>query len=117
MSGYAGRDSDGSHTSSPSDDDLLSCFETGRPFRTTEEVADRFDVDPATARRRLRRLVDVSWVESHSLGDTTVWWRDRETVGTTQPDDDPLFDAPAFDADEPVDGSAVDTTLYGDRNL
>lgn len=192
MSGYAGRDSDGRHTSSPSDDDLLSCFETGRPFRTTvevaerfdvaesaaarrltrladesrlrrvaldgqtvvwwqddratdrpddrpaaahsgvsdllsyfetgrpfrttEEVADRFDVDPSTAHRHLRRSLDVSWVESHTLGDTTVWWRDRETVGTTQPDNDPLFDAPAFDADEPVDEPAVDATLYGETN-
>lgn len=100
----------------PSDDDLLSYFETGRPFRTASEVASRFRVDQSTARRRLSRLAHESRLREVTLDEqTVVWWRDREVANEKQTGtDDPLFDAPAFTADEPIDEAEIDDILYED---
>lgn len=115
MSERTDRSADGRNNSDPSDDDLVSYFEGGRPFRTAEEVADRFGVDQSTARRRLSRLTDDSQLRRVTLNEqTVVWWRGGEPVDEEQTESgDPLFDAPTFTADEPVDESSIDDILYG----
>ncbi|PSP96191.1 hypothetical protein BRC94_13450 [Halobacteriales archaeon QS_5_70_17] len=58
--------------------EALSVFEdppSGRPL-TTDEVADRLDLDRRTAAERLERLVDRDVLGTRAVGtDDRVWWR------------------------------------------
>lgn len=117
MSGNAERDERGQFESDLDDEDIVSYFAEGRPFHTAQEVADQFGIDRSTAYRRLSRLEDDGRLEKVSLGSrTVVWWYTAET--TTAPDevesDDPLFSAPTFSVDEPVDEDEIDAVLYGE---
>ncbi len=117
MSGNTGRDESGRFESELGNGDIMSYFAEGRPFHTAQEVADRFGIDRSTAYRRLSRLEDDGRLEKVSLGSrTVVWWYTADT--TTAPDevasDDPLFSAPKFSVDEPVDEDEIDDLLYGE---
>ncbi|ELY53624.1 helix-turn-helix domain-containing protein [Natronolimnohabitans innermongolicus] len=117
MSGNTERDNGGKFESDLRDEDIMSHFTEGRPFHTAQEVADQFGIDRSTAYRRLRQLVEKGKLEKVSLGSrTVVWWYTAETA--TTPDegasDDPLFSAPTFSADEPVDEDEIDDVLYGE---
>ncbi|GAA0233263.1 helix-turn-helix domain-containing protein [Halobaculum roseum] len=116
MSEHTDRDDRGQFDSGIADDDLLRYFTEGRPFHTAGEVAERFDIDRSTAYRRLRRLAEDGRLEKVTLGSrTVVWWytadADRTADGS---DDDPLFAAPSFAVDDPVDEDGIDDVLYGE---
>jgi len=117
MSGNTGRDESGQFESELDDEDIVSYFAERRPFHTAQEVADRFGIDRSTAYRRLSRLEDDERLEKVSLGSrTVVWWYTADTA--TTPDkvesDDPLFSAPKFSVDEPIDEDGTDDVLYGE---
>ncbi|MFW6321812.1 MAG: helix-turn-helix domain-containing protein [Halohasta sp.] len=117
MSGHTERDENGQFDSDLDDEELLRYFATGRPFHTAGEVADRFGIDRSTAYRRLRRLADDGRLEKVALGSrTVVWWftADDEGGPAGVATDDPLFAAPAFSVDEPVDEDEIDDVLYGE---
>ncbi|MFB6197560.1 MAG: helix-turn-helix transcriptional regulator [Halobacteriaceae archaeon] len=117
MSGNAERNERGQFESEIDDDDIVSYFAEGRPFHTAREVADRFDIDRSTAYRRLSRLADDGRLKKVSLGNrTVVWWYTADTATTSGGigSDDPLFSAPAFSVDEPVDEGDIDDVLYGE---
>lgn len=117
MSGNTGRDESGQFESELGDEDIVGYFAEGRPFHTAQEVADRFDIDRSTAYRRLSRLEDDGRLEKVTLGSrTVVWWLTTDTPtasGEIDPDD-PLFSAPAFSVDEPVEEDEIDDVLYGE---
>jgi predicted DNA-binding transcriptional regulator AlpA len=115
MSGNTERDESGQFESELSNEDIMSYFAQGRPFHTAQEVADQFGIDRSTAYRRLSQLGDNKRLEKISLGSrTVVWWHTTDTA--TVPDeigsDDPLFSAPVFSVDEPVDEDDIDDILY-----
>ncbi|MCL9813475.1 helix-turn-helix domain-containing protein [Natranaeroarchaeum aerophilus] len=117
MSGNTERDERGQFESELEPEDIMSYFAEGRPFHTAQEVADRFDIDRSTAYRRLSRLDNDGHLEKVSLGSrTVVWWYTADTA--TAPDevesDDPLFAAPTFTVDDPVDEDEIDDVLYGE---
>jgi len=117
VSGNTERDENGQFESELDDEDIVSYFAERRPFHTAQEVADRFGIDRSTAYRRLSRLEDDERLEKVSLGSrTVVWWYTADTAAT--PDevesDDPLFSAPKFSVDEPVDEDGIDDVLYGE---
>lgn len=117
MSGNTERDESGQFESDLSDEDIVSYFAEGRPFHTAQEVADRFDIDRSTAYRRLSRLEGDGRLEKVSLGSrTVVWWyrADTATAHDEIESDDPLFSAPKFSVDEPVDEDEIDDVLYGE---
>jgi hypothetical protein len=117
MSGNTERDESGQFESELDDEAILSYFAGGRPFRTAQEVADRFDIDRSTAYRRLSRLEEDRRLEKVSLGSrTVVWWytADTEAESDGNSSDDPLFSAPAFSVDEPLDEDDIDDVLYGE---
>lgn len=115
MSENADRDAGRRGETSPSDEAVLSYFETGRPFRTAPEVAERFDLDRATASGRLAEMAADGHLEEVRLGEqTVVWWRHTETGGRDGFDEnDPLFTAEPFTAGESVSESEIDDVLYG----
>ena len=117
VSGNTGRDESGQFESELDNEDIMNYFAERRPFHTAQEVADRFGVDRSTAYRRLSRLEDDERLEKVSLGSrTVVWWYTTDTAAT--PDevesDDPLFSAPKFSVDQPVDEAGIDDVLYGE---
>jgi predicted DNA-binding transcriptional regulator AlpA len=117
MSENTERDESGQFESELGNEDIMSYFAERRPFHTAQEVADRFGIDRSTAYRRLSRLEDDGRLEKVSLGSrTVVWWYTADTAAT--PDevssDDPLFSAPKFSVDEPVDEDEIDDVLYGE---
>ena len=117
MSGNTERDENGQFESELGNEDIMSYFAERRPFHTAQEVADRFGIDRSTAYRRLSRLEDDGRLEKVSLGSrTVVWWYTADTAAT--PDevasDDPLFSAPTFSVDDPVDEDEIDDVLYGE---
>jgi len=117
VSGNTERDENGQFESELANEDIMSYFTNGRPFHTAQEVADRFGIDRSTAYRRLSRLEDEDRLEKVSLGSrTVVWWYTADTEAT--PDeiapDDPLFSAPKFSVDEPVEEDEIDDVLYGE---
>ncbi|PSQ36899.1 hypothetical protein BRD11_00795 [Halobacteriales archaeon SW_12_69_24] len=117
MAGNAERDERGQFESELGNEEIMSHFVERRPFHTAQEVADRFGVDRSTAYRRLSQLEDDGRLEKVSLGSrTVVWWYTADTAA--RPDavasDDPLFSAPTFSVDEPVDEDEVDDVLYGE---
>ncbi|WP_440764288.1 helix-turn-helix domain-containing protein [Natronorubrum sp. DTA7] len=117
MSGNADRNESGQFESTFDDEEILAHFADGRPFHTAQEVADRFGVDRSTAYRRLSDLAAAGALEKVTLGSrTVVWWYPTETAGehTEAETDDPLFTAPAFTIDEPIDEDDIDDVLYGE---
>ena len=117
MSGNSERDESGQFASELGNEDIMSYFAERRPFHTAQEVADRFSVDRSTAYRRLSRLEDDGRLEKVSLGSrTVVWWYTADTAATADAvaSDDPLFSAPTFSVDEPVDEDEIDDVLYGE---
>ncbi|UIP00280.1 helix-turn-helix domain-containing protein [Halobaculum sp. CBA1158] len=117
MSEGTDRDDRGQFDSGIADDDLLRYFTEGRPFHTAGEVADRFDIDRSTAYRRLRQLAEDGRIEKVTLGSrTVVWWytADADAATAEEDADDPLFAAPSFAVDEPVDDDEIDDVLYGE---
>ncbi|MFB6193787.1 MAG: helix-turn-helix domain-containing protein [Halobaculum sp.] len=112
------RTDDGRFEREVTDEELLAFFAEGRPFHTAREVADRFDVDRSTAYRRLTRLAESSALERVSLGSrTVVWWYRIDEHGASDEfdPDDPVFTAPTFTADDPVDETEIDEVLYDDH--
>lgn len=117
MSENTERDKSGQFESKLGNEDIMSYFVEGRPFHTAQEVADRFGIDRSTAYRRLSRLADDGELEKISLGSrTVVWWdtADAAAVADEVASDDPLFSAPTFSVDEPVDEDEIDDILYGE---
>jgi predicted DNA-binding transcriptional regulator AlpA len=117
MSGNTERDESGRFESELGTEDIMSYFAEGRPFHTAQEVADRFGIDRSTAYRRLSRLGDDGRLEKVSLGSrTVVWWYtpDAATAPDEVESDDPLFSAPTFPVEEPVDEDEIDGVLYGE---
>lgn len=117
MSGNIERDESGQFESDLGNEDIMSYFIEGRPFHTAQEMADRFGIDRSTAYRRLSRLADDGRLEKVSLGSrTVVWWYtvDTATAPDTVASDDPLFSAPTFSIDKPVDEDEIDDVLYGE---
>ncbi|WP_440771740.1 helix-turn-helix domain-containing protein [Natronorubrum sp. DTA28] len=117
MSGNADRNESGQFESTFDDEEVLEHFADGRPFHTAQEIADRFDVDRSTAYRRLSDLATAGALEKVTLGSrTVVWWYPTETSEehTEAETDDPLFTAPAFTIDEPIDEDDIDDVLYGE---
>jgi predicted ArsR family transcriptional regulator len=117
VSEHTERDESGQFESELDSEDIMSYFAEKRPFHTAQEVADRFDIDRSTAYRQLSRLEDDERLTKVSLGSRTViWWYTADTAAT--PDeiesDDPLFSAPKFSVDEPVDEDGIDEVLYGE---
>ena len=117
MSGNTERDETGKFETELSDMDIMSYFAEGRPFHTAQELSDRFSIDRSTAYRWLSQLEDDGRLEKVSLGSrTVVWWYTPATA--TVPDevepDDPLFSAPKFSVDEPIDENDIDDVLYGE---
>lgn len=115
MPGDTERDETGKFESDLGNKDIMSYFAEGRPFHTAQEVADRFGIDRSTAYRRLSQLEDDRRLEKVSLGSrTVVWWYTPESA--TVPDEiepgDPLFSAPKFSVDEPIDENEIDDVLY-----
>jgi hypothetical protein len=97
--------------------DILHYFANGRPFHTAQEVADAFDVDRSTANRRLSQLADERSLEKVALGHRTVVWWYRANTPSAPPavaSDDPLWSAPTFTVDEPIDDGEIDDVIYGD---
>lgn len=117
MSGNTERDESGQFESELDDEDIMRYFAEDRPFHTAQEVAGRFDIDRSTAYRRLSKLEDDGHLEKVSLGSrTVVWWdtTDKEAPPDAVASDDPLFSAPTFSVDDPVDDDGIDDVLYGD---
>lgn len=117
MSGNTERDESGQFESEFGNEDIVRFFAEGRPFRTAQEVADRFGIDRSTAYRRLTRLEDDGRIEKVSLGSrTVVWWYTADAAAASDEVDydDPLFSAPKFSVDEPVDEDEIDDVLYGE---
>ena len=117
MSGNTDRNDRGQFESDLDDADIVRYFAEGRPFHTAQEVADQFDVDRSTAYRRLSRLETDERLTKVTLGSrTVVWWYTAATATTPDEDasDDPLFAAPTFSADDPVDEDGIDDVLYGE---
>lgn len=117
MSGNTGRDESGRFESDLSNAEIMDHFSDGRPFYTATEVAERFEIDRSTAYRRLSQLEDAGRLRKVPLGSrTVVWWYTADTApasDTVEPDD-PLFSAPSFSVDDPVDEEEIDKTLYGE---
>ncbi|MFB6284660.1 MAG: helix-turn-helix domain-containing protein [Halobacteria archaeon] len=117
MSGNMERDDNGQFESDLSDEEIMGHFIEGRPFHTAKEVADRFRIDRSTAYRRLSRLEDDGRLKKVSLGSrTVVWWytADKATTADEVDSDDPLFSAPKFSVENPVDEKEIDDALYGE---
>jgi predicted transcriptional regulator len=116
MSRNTDRDERGQFESELENEDIISYFAEGRPFHTAQEVADRFDIDRSTAYRRLSQLEDGQRLEKVSLGSrTVVWWHTTDTAPTEPFNaDDPLFAAPSFSVDDPIDEDEIDDVLYGE---
>lgn len=117
MSGDPKRDENGQFESELGNQDIMSYFAEGRPFHTAQEVADRFGIERSTAYRRLSRLAEDARLEKVSLGSrTVVWWYTVEAATASEEiaSDDPLFSAPTFPVDDPVDEDEIDDVLYGE---
>ena len=119
MSEHTDRDERGQFDSEIDDDVVVRYFAEGRPFHTAGEVADRFGIDRSTAYRRLRRLAEDGRLEKVTLGSRTVVWWDATDADPTAEEadaDDPLFAAPSFAVDDPVDEDGIDDVLYGETD-
>jgi hypothetical protein len=117
MSGNTERDETGKFESELGNKDIMSYFAEGRPFHTAQEISDRFGIDRSTAYRRLSQLEDDGRLNKVSLGSRTViWWYTPETatVPNEIESDDPLFSAPKFSVDDPIDDNQIDDVLYGE---
>jgi len=71
-----------------SDQELLDLMgELERPIITSKDVAERFNVETITARRRLDKLDEL---ESHKPGQSKVWYREdwKERVTRVPPHTD-----------------------------
>jgi predicted ArsR family transcriptional regulator len=94
-----------------SDDRFLAVLRDAEsPVLTTSEVAERLPVGRRTVLRRLKRLHNDGRIERKPVGGRAqVWWvSERDDPSTV----DPLFDAPAFSVERPVDETAIDDVLY-----
>jgi len=106
--------SDGQHTESAADDDILLVFETSeRPFHGASEIAERFNLSHTRARRRLESLSDDGELEAIQTSDRqTVWYHERELIVLRE-------EAAGYSAHDTTTGvtSAGDTRPEALRNL
>lgn len=100
--------------------DVLAVFEDradqSEPL-TASEIADAVGCSRRTALDKLQALADRGEIESKKVGGrAVVWWRPDATARASGEiaADDPLFSAPAFHVDDPVDESEIDDVVYPD---
>lgn len=84
---------------------------------TASEIADILGCSRRTALDKLHELADRGDITSKKVGSRSrVWWlpaqdgKDDHEIDS----DDPLFSAPTFTVDEPVDEEDIDDVLYGE---
>lgn len=98
--------------------DVLDVFDerddTSEPL-TAPEVADAVGCSRRTALDKLQALADRGDIKSKKVGGrAVVWWRPDDTgrAAGEIAADDPLFAAPAYHVDDPVDVSEIDDVVY-----
>lgn len=101
-------------------EDVLTVFEErtdpSEPL-TASEIATALDCSRRTGLDKLQALADRGAIESKKVGArAVVWWRPDSTAlaASEISADDPLFSAPAFHVDDPVDETEIDDVLYPD---
>jgi PAS domain S-box-containing protein len=67
--------------------ETLALFDVGGAPLTTDEVAERLDIDRPSTVDRLEALTDRGYLAVKSIGpDTRVWWRPSAAADETDPD-------------------------------
>lgn len=99
------------------DAELLAVFrEADDPVLTTSEVATALPIGKRATLDRLKALHEAGAIERKAVGPRgQVWWlADGETAPDDVSEEDPLFSAPTFTVDEPVDEEDIDDVVYGE---
>lgn len=116
----ANRDDDGRYTSRVSDEWILTAIKQAPGHvGTATELAETLPIGRRAVRERLLTLKERGAVDRKKVGGrAVVWWviDETEQEATEIPADDPLFSAPTFTIDEPIDEEGIDDVLYGEVN-
>ncbi len=113
-----GRDESGKFSSAVTDEDLLAAFDhAAAPVLTAAELAEGLPIGRGAVRERLLDLKDRGLIARKQVGSrAVVWWvvDDTDDPSDEISDNDPLFNAPTFSTDEPIDEEDLDDILYGE---
>ncbi|RRJ29941.1 MULTISPECIES: hypothetical protein [Halocatena] len=116
----ANRDDSGKYTARVSDEAILTALEQAPGHvGTAAELAAELPIGRRAVRERLLALQEQGTVDRKKVGGrAVVWWVSDagEDEVTAIPADDPLFSAPTFTLEEPIDEEAIDDVLYGEVN-
>lgn len=113
----ADRDESGKYTVTVADETILAAIgQSPGHVGTAAELAEQLPIGRRAVRERLLTLKEQGAVDRKKVGGrAVVWWLTEDEPTTTEIDpDDPLFSAPTFTVDEPIDEEDIDDVLYGE---
>jgi predicted ArsR family transcriptional regulator len=113
----ADRDDSGKYTATVADETILATIDQAPGHvGTASELAEDLPIGRRAVRERLLALKEQGAVDRKKVGGrAVVWWLTEDEPTATEIDpDDPLFSAPTFTTDEPIDEEDIDDVLYGE---